>query len=608
MEKYLFPHQVAVANFMASEKHDRLLLFHSLGSGKTFTSLACARLHPHLKTVVITGGGYAELNFKNENSKFNDLFSSTSVHARYFRWKTLSNGNLEDTIKRLSDSFIIVDEVHNLRAKIGGSEENKSHYFMGVVFRSLLRGKKAKLLLMTGTPIVDNPSDMESIGRLMDVGDIFRYTSRYEAHNNYKIISEGEKISGIIWPVTLVEMVGEEAENYKRSAEDPTSNRFCSAVVDSSLRSKYIRVIEAIKKGPKVGNRSKAYIYCERVNGPGIRVLKEVVRMETEWKCLTLTNETRKVEDVAGELDKAEVVIGSNASCESINIYDLSQIHIVTPHWNESHIRQAIGRGTRLRPEDDNGGNVRIIKVFRYAAYLEKPVPDISFSVDLYKYYKSSLKAVENASYLNSENILTPDVIYREASLYPPIAVVLDIYEELIQNKFCYVTPSMTEEVITGVKSIGKSQGHNIQLEDESLRMVNDSLVPLRRNVGGYRMSGVKSEWLSLFYYIRSLVFDEKTAFLEEAVLSLNIRVMKFFRNSIFLIEDKWYHTFLYREPRALSYNVSYCMTKQEGITRRLMKTVAGASAWASCSVEEEKEYGTLSILELAAEVDILCQ
>jgi hypothetical protein len=584
MEKYLFSHQINIANYMASPENDRMLLYHSLGSGKTFTSLACARLHIHLDTVVITGGGYTEINFQRENFKFNEIFPSTQVEAKYLRWKTLSNKCEKDVIDQLSGCFIIVDEVHNLRAKNSNFIENKCYYFMRNIFRELLSRKVSKIILLTGTPIVDDPKDINSIMGLMDVDNIFEYTSRYSTDNNYTITDEGEYIGGILWPLTLVEMKGDERKKYIDTVRRTSSNNFCRGLDDCTLRSKYEEIIKNIKNGPKISIREKAYIYCERVNGPGINTLIKLLNIKTNWKYIVLTNETKKYNFGDEKIENSEVVVGSNSSCESINIYDLSQIHIITPHWNASHISQAIGRGTRIRPNERKN---QYIKVFRYASYIDKPIADINFSIDLYKYSKSSIKTNESMYYLNYNYGLLPKNNTLDMEK-PSISKVLDYYEEIVQNGFS-LNKDLREDEIRCIKSIGKINKKNIQIHDNKIISPCDSLMPLTQRNNSFRDHLDHKSWLSLFYYIRSLPFDKKVSLLESSVLEKKIHVMKIFKNSIFLIKDRWYHTFNYRKPRHLSYNVSYFIIKQEGMTKKLVNTVGGENIWITCSIEEER-------------------
>jgi hypothetical protein len=63
-----------------------------------------------------------------------------------------------------------------------------------------------------------------------------------------------------------------------------------------------------------------------------------------------------------------QVIIGSQIIGEGKSLRNVRQIHIQTPHWNNSETEQAIGRGIRAFSLDDLKPNDRFVKVFRRAA------------------------------------------------------------------------------------------------------------------------------------------------------------------------------------------------------------------------------------------------
>jgi hypothetical protein len=582
MDKYLYPHQISVANYMSYPENDRLLIFHSLGTGKSFTSLACARLNISLKTVIITGGGFTERNFQEELFKFNELFPKTSVNAIFYRWKTLTNKNLKEVMRLLSNCFIIVDEVHNLRDKKNNYSVNKCYSFMKKVFNELLSLKVSKILLLSGTPIVDDPRDIKSIQNLLDVKDISNYISKFSSNNNYTIVNKGQLINNVIWPVVLVEMLGKNKEEYYNLIEFYQNNNFCREISDCTLRCKYLRMINNIENGSKISEKKKVYIYCDRVNGPGIKTLLKLIKTRTKWKYIVLNSKSNKNNFNSEDIEKSEVIIGSKSSCESINIYDLSQIHILTPHWNSSHISQAIGRGTRLRPNEDK--NI-IINVYRYVSYVDKPLTEIKNSIDLYKYHKSSKKYLDSKNFLDYEYGLLPKDF--DKIIVTPISKVLDHYEEIIQNGFT-TAEYVDKEELKSIKSIGRLNGYNIQkVNNKIINVINSSPFIINNK---FNQKEIHDNWLTSFYYVRNLTFDEKVDLLEKSIMEKKLKIMKIFKNSIFLVNECWYHIFYYKKPRYFSYNVSYFLTKEEGLTKKMVKTINGNCKWILCSIEEEKK------------------
>lgn len=90
------------------------------------------------------------------------------------------------------------------------------------------------------------------------------------------------------------------------------------------------------------------------------------------------------------------IIIGSHVVGEGLSFKCVRQLHVVTPHWNNSVTEQAIGRGIRAFSHDDLPEKDRYIKVYRHVS-----LPgDKNDSIDL-KMYKLSedkdikIKAIE---------------------------------------------------------------------------------------------------------------------------------------------------------------------------------------------------------------------
>ena len=94
-------------------------------------------------------------------------------------------------------------------------------------------------------------------------------------------------------------------------------------------------------------------------------------------------------ENVGGKYIR--VVIGSEVIAEGIDLNNVSQIHIATPHWNNSETEQAIARGIRIgKHRDLINLNVKpIVRIFRHMAVREGGIPTVDYS----KYDKSTVKA-----------------------------------------------------------------------------------------------------------------------------------------------------------------------------------------------------------------------
>ena len=69
-------------------------------------------------------------------------------------------------------------------------------------------------------------------------------------------------------------------------------------------------------------------------------------------------------ENKYGKISK--IIMISPAGTEGINLYNVRQVHIIEPHWNEVRIEQIIGRAVRICHHKDLPMDERKVDVFRY--------------------------------------------------------------------------------------------------------------------------------------------------------------------------------------------------------------------------------------------------
>jgi len=97
-------------------------------------------------------------------------------------------------------------------------------------------------------------------------------------------------------------------------------------------------------------------------------------------------------ENVHGELIK--ILIGSEVTSEALDIKNVRQVHIFTPHWNYERIHQVIGRTCRLDTHEHLPPEERFIQIYIYMAY-NPNIPcqnDAKYSIDYKKLYLSEIK------------------------------------------------------------------------------------------------------------------------------------------------------------------------------------------------------------------------
>lgn len=115
-----------------------------------------------------------------------------------------------------------------------------------------------------------------------------------------------------------------------------------------------------------------------------------------------------------------QVIIGSGVISEGRSLFNVRQIHIHTPHWNNTETEQAIGRGLRAFSHESLPPEERIVKIFRHASVpKDKKIKSINvlmykISEDKDKLIKQlerfSKKASFNCGYNIKRNQLSTDV------------------------------------------------------------------------------------------------------------------------------------------------------------------------------------------------------
>ncbi len=108
--------------------------------------------------------------------------------------------------------------------------------------------------------------------------------------------------------------------------------------------------------------------------------------------------------------ERCQIIIGSKKISEGLSIRNIQQVHILTPHWNLSETRQALGRVFRVGSHTDLPSEERAVSVYRHVAvkteeggvHQGKGFPaDVAFSkkrtMDIRAYRIAQKKEIENS-------------------------------------------------------------------------------------------------------------------------------------------------------------------------------------------------------------------
>lgn len=168
----LFSHQVLISRLMSSRTpYDGVLLMHEMGTGKTCSASAI------IQQVRSENNGIDNFIYVAKNKSlldnFDDEFRGKCTVDDYSQFKKLNQIGIQKLTydsfvktyqpKSPSNCVIIIDEIHNIRGK--NSYEDKGTY--GSFYKILKQVTNAKIILLSGTPIIDKPNEIASVMNLI---------------------------------------------------------------------------------------------------------------------------------------------------------------------------------------------------------------------------------------------------------------------------------------------------------------------------------------------------------------------------------------------------------------------------------------------------------
>jgi len=157
-EIVLQPHQqYAVKHLMDHPEQKGMLIFHSLGSGKTYLALAYTEQFPDSEVIILLPR-FLQSNWQIQMKSF-----GVKNPSRY-RFVPMQTAYEELKDKDLSRSILVIDEVHKLVENIRYSRPAIGEKYGELYF---ILQKAKKILTLTGTPIFTQASDIAYLGNLI---------------------------------------------------------------------------------------------------------------------------------------------------------------------------------------------------------------------------------------------------------------------------------------------------------------------------------------------------------------------------------------------------------------------------------------------------------
>ena len=167
----LYDHQEFVRRFMSPyTPYKSLIMYHSLGSGKSIACIAVAvdhYIHDGKQCILVTKGDSGTENFSKQidmfhtMSKTRDKWTPSIFHMKHYisLSNQISSMTDDDVKSAFSSCIIVLDEVHNVRYL---KHDDESGVY-GSIRRILKLCMNVKVIIATATPMTDSPDQIHSL-------------------------------------------------------------------------------------------------------------------------------------------------------------------------------------------------------------------------------------------------------------------------------------------------------------------------------------------------------------------------------------------------------------------------------------------------------------
>ena len=397
-------HQIMPVEHM--KKNRGLILYHGTGSGKTITALSA--MYQFKENIVIIGP-------KSSKKAFNDDIKKMELDAQKIKFYTFAK--IKKIIKNsdmdiLTGMSVIVDEAHNMR-----NETSDNMLLMTAIEFA------TRVMLLTATPVINYlndlavlinivqnkavlPTDVRSFNASYyneELGEIINKKTLKEKINNcISYYSRGnENIdypdSDVIYKET--EMNDRQIEEYRfyirkflydqivgsnsltidfENINERKKNFFLSStrqlsntIDGESDFPKILSMYETIING-----KFPCVVYSNYLKNGVFALTPMLERDNISYKTITGNTNDEKINHIVNGYNKGKykVLLITSAGSESLDLKNTRQIHIMEPHWNESRIKQVIGRVIRYKSHSDLPAKERHVTIYRWVSVFPKGV------------------------------------------------------------------------------------------------------------------------------------------------------------------------------------------------------------------------------------------
>lgn len=395
-------HQKTVCGYVSNNIKASMLLFHSVGSGKTITSITIIRCileqKPNKKVFVLVPKSLIE-NFKKEMRMLDVLWFkpglvTLTTHAKF------TNRVEQEGPDFCKNSIIIVDEAHHYTSF--GITTQRLHQAALVC---------SNLFLLTATPISNNVNELIPyylmlnkikidtkpnafyrgiVKYIKDNGSEIFIQNGFENKVSYFINSDKTDYPSVTYENIFMKMGQEYYKLYKKIEDNMLDElggfnaafgnnknitvflngirRAVNMVSDTVISPKTDWVINRLKE-----KQVKTLIYSNWIEF-GVKMLQKKLR-ENGISFSEITG-SMNIKDRNNAMlkynnDETLVLFITSAGSEGLDLKGTREVIIMEPHWHNEKINQVVGRAVRYKSHAHLNPSQRKVKVFNLI--IEKP-------------------------------------------------------------------------------------------------------------------------------------------------------------------------------------------------------------------------------------------
>ena len=418
----LTPHQQRVIDFLMHSKQRGMVLFHTVGSGKTITAIAAARclLLPGMRIVVATPASVRK--------QFEREFDKLEIPDTKARATVVTHEGLASNYPRLVDekTILIIDEAHNFKSAV--------RIRTSAVIKAA--AKAYKVLLLSATPITNGAEDMAPMLAMID-GE----TDKKEIKAIAKRLKKSDNLASLFKCKFSFFQTPMDVKNFPSSVE-----HYVTFPMDDVYYEKYVQVqnasipkdttddmladfdsetVEAFMNGirraankmgevksPKiqyaidrtladVRNGKKVMIYSG-FKSNGVHYIKNA--LEQAGVPVVFIDGSQPLKKRNDDVQKynngdIKVLLITLAGAEGLDLKGTRTVLLIDPWWNVAKIEQIVGRAVRFQshtmlPKEERHVEVLYLVLVKPPVRSANDVVQLSADEILYRMGENKMKKI----------------------------------------------------------------------------------------------------------------------------------------------------------------------------------------------------------------------